>query len=442
MDTLSSALPISDLFHPVPSLEKMQTALDARNYPAFYACLRQYDYTTLSGEDGHHLLCEIIQNGLTLRAFQTVLEHMRPESLNDFVEFPWSLETIHDSLLLHAIRRDRVDCLKLLLESDLVSPPPALSDLLNHTLTHVSAGCLAYLTAHYSMDWEVTIPLLDHWVKAGTDPELDRMLHQIAAKILGTKPNFNKPVPLHPFLTLGYASYYKNWDLVLRLCQTGQTTRREHKQTIETMLQFHELDFPKFAQILDALFTKDPGLLHCHVARYALVVCLSAEVSESNALLTPWLEKMPGRQIPLPLYAFQCYSLDSLFDESCFPTALIQNLFANWNKRFGPRLIPVLNQNFTFDFTFDSIFDSDDQIKQILSLCRITGAPPENEPSSLARALLRSASPALLAELMQPGQFLHTQSFHGMLNWCRETKRRDLIPHLISLAPKEERYEL
>lgn len=411
---------------------ELMHAIVQKNYPAIYSLLRKVT-PPLPHSDCFPLCQAAIRSDCTLRAFQAILDVCPPaEELCSC--FSFSAATREYTLLeQEAIRRDRCDILRLLLERDLCSDD-AFPQLLENAVYCGSVACTHDLLQRSDAPLTFTLDFFLLWGMLGMNPEQDRCLRLIAQKMLHRPIPSEEEIPLPPGLTVRHAVFRDNWALINRICREGSVDRKDGEAVIRHILrQYDSPGEAEQAELLDNLFTACPALLRCQFPRYALAVTMLTGGSETQKRLRPHLDAMPGKQIHLfpdgPL-------------EPCIDWIGRDGLLTHWDRVLGKEYTPVIKRNHRLCSSFFQQEGWDHALENLFCRCRVIGKPTSGKVSPLAKEILSHASPGLVARLLQTNGVLAAEDFVAMLEWCTDIHQLTSRAAILAYGKKEVHYEL
>ncbi len=416
------------------TLHDIRMAIIEQDETAICACLRK---TTepFSGDEAYSLCKDIIERPCSLKAFQAILEHCEPlETFCSYSLFNYVTPFGTGGLVQEAAANDRPEILQYLLDQGL-SPngrSQSESSALEAALWCSSVRCVDLLCKREDVDTRVTERLRCVWGRLGVYPWAEEGYRIAARRILGYgEEGPNGEVPLLPGLCVRHAVKCENFTLIERLLRDTTVTVNQGKEILELLL-CHTEDISFCAWWLDRLFTACPVLLRNQTARGMLALCmLGCEEKSDEQLLRPWVDKLPGREIVLTFPVV-----------SCFEAVLGLHLF-RWEDRLGSRLYPSLRRNKPLSDSELWGMPWEDVAYIMLTRCKIRNDAPKGEVSRLAKQILKSVSPGLVAELCDQGILFPQENLEALLEYCGgvedgKTKRNILLVYM----KKDVFYEL
>lgn len=349
--------------------QNLRDAILERNYPTLYACLRKKKGLYFH-EEAYGLCRAALESHCTLKAFQAILERCIP--MEEFCYYPvrnYVTPGGTGGLVEEAAANDCVPILKYLLEQGFSPNARAAGccSALEAAIWNGAMGCVTFLCQREDLDTAVTENLLGIWGSMGMCPERDCCFRIAAERLLGVGAAADcGEVPVLPRLNVIHAARYKNWDLVGRLCREGEVTKKQGKEVIDLYLGSSiDMDLPQCAKLLDALFSACPVLLRCQVPRGILARCILVGNEKTMALLRPWAERLPGREIVVVspmLSGGNC----ELADWMC-----------RWDERMGSRFRLVLRRDRCLPVGETWNLSWDQAARTLLTRCFIRGGAPK-----------------------------------------------------------------
>lgn len=445
MDSLFAAAPL----HP-PSREDLPEnnfsllldAISEKSYPLIYARLRRYDYT-FSPEAAFRLLDKALESGLSLKAFQAILERCPP--------MPEVLSTgpVPDmisgscSLTDKAAYLDRADVLALLLERG-AGPnrqPDCGFSPLEAALDGLCLECVKLLVEQPELDTAWTPRLLCEWAKADHGrPLLDFCLQTMAPRFTGWEALSFQPLPIPEPMTAWMFAMAGNWPLLERFCrERGTIPPDDGRQALNAIrpLEVQERDHQACAAALDALLKRCPGLLRGQTACRTLLRCFLRFGGEARELLRPWTESLRRRRISMEREDWIDLEYDGFLNRwlSLLPQGPVL-VIDRWSN--------ALEDPLSYDETGgEAVLLRSEALRRILSLCPVRGKGRAGRVSPVAQAVLRYGAPELLAELFRPGGLLAEEDPGALLEYARDGEcPRMNRAAVLAYVRKEENYEL
>ena len=426
------------------TIKNEQTIMRAvlqKDYPALYEGLQQVRSRFLI--DQTHRLCEAaIHSGCDAKAFDAILyhsAHLLQEvadygSANNYLLPTGDRKT--GGLVQEAAFHDNCDILQYLLDHGCSPNSCSEKDCspLEAALWGNAINCVTLLEQRDDVDFTITENILKIWGSMGQSPAQDACLGVIAGRLLGEGKGIYYPrIPQLPGLHVRHAAEHQNWPLVRLLCRQGPISAEQGKEVLNRyMLHREVLNVPECSLLLDALFAACPGLLRCTYPRFVLTLCVLCSAEDKNPLLQHWLDQMPGRQITL---------CGRRLAEAHYDLA---GSLHRWNQRMGPRWKPVLQRANGLP-TCSVTMPTDDSIRILFDTCEIRGKAPAGDVSPLARIVLHTASPSLLAELLESGKLFPEEDWEALLQYCKFSlyaHRQEKRAVLLAYYKKDVDYEL
>ena len=363
-------------------------ALEAKNYPRFYALLKRLD------EPMPLSVCQAALDA-TCQAFTRAVDHG-----------PLAWEKLQQ-LAFEAARGGRWEHLTALLERG------AQVDIGNQPLTSPLVGavwggsmkCLEVL-----LNWPGVTPfypgeLLDEWARGGMgDIMLDFCLQTIADKWMPDQYSPFDPLPIPQELKLEHAVGAENWPLALRMGREGRVTAEDFQTVIQ---KWPQLAADKnFLPVASAILAQQPELAEDDRTADWLVMAALESQPDAPDLLRPIREAL-GRRAQIVLNE----TFRTVLDAQSEGEWSWKEVLERWEERLGHRPRPVLDRN---DLPFAP--KRFQEITWILQHCPVIGEPPANRPSSLARWLRWKGSVEAFRAALEPGGALEGENLNRLLN--------------------------
>lgn len=416
------------------TLHNLRMAIMEKDDAALYACL-QKTREPFNEYDSYSLCKDVLESQWSLQVFQAILEHCEP--LETFCFYP-----LHNyvtpfgtgGLVQEAAANDCPEILQYLLDQGF-SPnrkSQSESSALEAALWRGSVRCVELLCKREDVDTSVTENLRCVWGRLGVYPQAEAGYRIAARRILGySEEGPRRDVPLLPGFRISHAVKCENFTLIERLLRDTTVTVNQGKEILELLLCYAE-DIPFCARWLDKLFAACPALLRNQTARGMLALCmLGCEDESEEQLLRPWVDKLPGREIVLTFQVISSFE------------AVLGLHLCRWEDRLGSRFYPSLRRNEPLSDSTLWGMPWEDVAYIMLTRCKIRNDAPKGEVSRLAKQILKSVSPGLVAELCDQGILFPQENLEALLEYCGgvkdgKTKRNILLVYM----KKDVFYEL
>lgn len=363
-------------------------ALEAKNYPRFYALLKRLD------EPMPLSVCVAALDG-TCQAFTRAVDHG-----------PLAWEKLQQ-LAFEAARRGRWEHLTALLERGVqidTGNRPVTSPLVGAVWVR-SMKCLEVL-----LEWPGVTPfypgeLLDEWARGGMgDIMLDFCLQTIAAKWMPDQYSPFEPLPLPPELKLEHAVGAENWPLAQRMVREERVTVEDFQTVIPKWPQL--VAGKNFLPMASAILAQQPELAEDDRTADWLVMAALESQPDDPDLLRPIREALGRREQIVLNEAFR-----TILDAQTEGKWSWKEVLERWEERLGHRPRPVLDRNNLFSIPKDL-----HEAAWILQRCPVVGEPPADRPSPLARWLRRNGSMELFRAALEPGGMLEGERLDLLLS--------------------------
>lgn len=394
-------------------LYDLRMAIAENDEAALYACL-QKTAEPFNGFEAYSLCKNVMESQCSLQVFQAILEHCEPlETFCCYSPFNYVTSFGTGGLVQEAAANDCPEILEYLLDRGF-SPNARShneSSALEAALWRGSARCVDLLCRREDVDTRVTENLRWVWGNWGAHPWTEEGYRIAARRILGCgEEGPCGEVPLLPGLSVKHAVKCENFTLIERLLRDTMVTVNQGKEILELLLCRTE-DISFCAWWLDRLFAACPALLRNQTARGMLELCmLGCEEESAEQLLRPWVDKLPGREIVLTFRVI-----------SGFEAVLGMHLF-RWEEWLGRRFYPSLRRNSPMPDDMLWGMPWEDVAYIMLTRCRIRNDAPKGDVSRLARQILKSVSPGLVAELYEQGILFPQEDQETLLKACERVK--------------------
>lgn len=443
MDSLFTGFPVQIIDDDLPenNFSALMNAISNKSYSLIYRLLHKFDYT-FSPRAAFLLLNEALENGLTLKVFQAVLERCPP--VPEILPAGVSSDPFLSSCgpVEKAAGADRADVLALLLERG-ASPnqmPNRDGSPLEAALTSQSLKCVELLMAQPELDTSWTPMLLFDWARAGHGGTLlDFCLQAMAPRFIGWEPATLESLPIPEPMTAPLIAGVGNWNLLERFCrERGSVPLDDGRQVLDDVhfSSVEEGEEKACAAALNALLERCPGLLRRQRDCRVLLRCFLRFGGEAREFLRPWVKRLQHKRISMEREDWICWEYDGLPE-------LWQSLMPTGPTLLIDRWSDVL-ENFCFDEPGnDGPIRKSRALRRILSRCPVRGKGRAGKVSPVARAVLNCGAPELLSELLAPGGLLTEEDPGALMEYvqtaeCPRASRGAVLAHV----KKEENYEL
>ena len=415
-------------------LHDLRMAIAEKDEAALYACL-QKTREPFNEFESYGLCKDVLESQCSLQVFRAILEHCAPlEAFCFYSPFHYVTPFGSGGLVQEAAANDCPEILQYLLDQGF-SPngkSQSESSALEASLWRGSARCVDLLCKREDVDTRVTERLRCVWGRLGVYPWAEEGYRIAARRILGYgEEGPHGEVPLLPGLSVRHAVKCENFTLIERLLRDTTVTVNQGKEILELLL-CHAEDISFCAWWLDRLFTACPELLRNQTARGMLALCmLGSEDETTEQLLRPWVDVLPGREIVLTFQVISCFE------------AVLGLHLCRWEDRLGSRFYPSLRRNKPLSDSALWGMPWEDVAYIMLTRCKIRNDAPKGEVSRLAKQILKSVSPGLVAELCDQGILFPQENLEALLEYCGgvkdgKTKRNVLLVYM----KKDVFYEL
>lgn len=415
-------------------LHDLRMAMVENDKAALYACLKQTE-EPFNEYESYNLCKNAMESQCSLQAFQTILTHCVPlETFCNYSPFNYVTPFGTGGLVQEAAGNDCPDILEYLLDRGFSPNAQSQneSSALETALWRGSERCVDLLCKREDVDTRVTEGLLCVWGNLGALLENEEGYRIAARRILGYgEEGPHGEVPLLPGLSVRYAVKCENFTLIERLLRDTMVMVNQGKEVLELLL-CHTEEISFCAWWLDRLFTACPALLRNQTARGMLALCmLGCEEESDEKLLRSWVDKLPGREIVLTFPVISCFE------------AVLGLHLCRWEDRLGSRFYPSLRRNKPLPDSTLWGMPWEDVAYIMLTRCKIRNDAPKGEVSRLAKHILKSVSPSLVAELCDQGILFPQENLEALMAYCGgvkdgKTKRNILLVYM----KKDVFYEL
>lgn len=430
---------------PEDDLSELFTAISQKSYPRIYKELGRCA-GTFSPRTAFHLLNDALENGLTLRVFETVLANSPPlpEILSvDNVDNLFNLTLDPVSLIGRAAFLDRGDVLSLFLEHG-ASPNLACcggASPLEAALMGQSLKSLEVLIQRPELDTAWTPQLLFEWARSESASDIrDFCIQTIAPRLTGWNPLSFRPLPIPEPMTPQIIAKARNWPFLERFCRERAPVSPENASEAILIISLHALPPHRenetaspapeeeeeartaCAGALAALLESCPNLLRRETGCRALLRCFLNLGETARERLRPWTDKLRRRRIAMDWLDWDRGGYLG------FPE-LWQRLLPN-----GPTLV-IDRWSHIFDPSL-AVPQRAKELSHILDSCPIRGKGRKGKLSPVARAALRCSDAALIESLFQqPDALLATEDPDALLEYaqrggCSRANRAAVLAHV------------
>ncbi len=423
------------------SLSPLRDAMSQKSYPSIYKELRRCSGPFSPG-DAYDLLGDALENGLTLRVFEAVLDKSPP--LPEILSYDNTknlLNLILDppGLICKAAYQDRGDVLSMFIERG-ASPngtdgkcSPLESALMGQALSSVEV-----LIQQPELDISWTPQLLFEWARTGADPDLrDFCIQTIAPRFTGWDPLSFQPLPIPEPMTAQIIAKARSWPLLERFCRERAPVSPEDVRAAIRIISLQALgpnlgDEPVSlmpedtqavcAEALAALLESCPALPRRETDCRALLRCFLNLGETARERLRPWTDKLGRRRIAMDWVDW------NRGEYANFPD-LWQSLLPN-----GPTLV-IDRWSGIFD-PFLAVPQHAKALSHILDSCPIRGKGRSGKLSPVARAVLYHGDAALIESLFQRSDgLLATEDPDALMDYvlqgsCPRAIRAAVLAHV------------
>ena len=363
-------------------------ALEAKNYPRFYALLKRLD------EPMPLSVCQAALDA-TCQAFTRAVDHG-----------PLAWEKLQQ-LAFEAARGGRWEHLTALLERGVqidTGNRPVTSPLVG-AVWGGSMKCLEVL-----LDWPGVTPfypgeLLEEWARGDMgNTLLDFCLRTIAARWMPVEYSPLAPLPIPAELKLEYAVEAENWPLALRMVGEGRVTAEDFQTVIQ---KWPQLAWEKdFLPVASAILAQQPELAERDQTADWLVMAALGSQPDDSSPLCPALGALSRREQVVLEESFHTVLENKMGGHLSW-----KELLERWEERLGDFPRPVLDRNHLISLPKDLT-----EAAWILQHCPVVGEPPADCPSPLARWLRWKGSVEMFRTALEPGGALEGEPLHRLLD--------------------------
>lgn len=349
---------------------------------------------SLSADEVFRLCSHALDAQCEMDLVQELMEH--GPSVKDLLDYDPSLHLIpgqNIGFLELVVRYDRADLLRYLLDrgGNPNRRQENWSSALEIALHYNAPRCVHELLRCPGIDMTITEQMRRSWGRLGMEvPRGFSALCEVAGMLFGLateKMTSYEDIPLFPGMTAFHAAYNRNWTLLDRICKVQGITDAQCSAILEGYERYcYELSLNNAfqetvalqdaAKLLDTLFSLSPDLLHSEHPRSMLITCILQNDEIVNNILTPWLQKMGGKEIILKNIGYGPFA------------QMLSEGMENWEMVYGHRFTPVLDRKHPLPFAKAFGVDSGKIIQDILPSCQIIGEVPQNGISHLAQGLI------------------------------------------------------
>lgn len=388
------------------------------------------------------------------------------------------------SYLFRSITMDDVEKVDWFFQQSLETDP-GYENLLELAISEKSLNAVNYLLSQRS-DWVLRPAIALFWACQNMgDPAMDACIKAVSQQMLPQgiqQEDSNEAVPYHPDVNLDliglnqagslrlskqrFLNFLAFTPYVEHLLDTGALTQREaldltiySTNLCASLLRgepllfnfyhptptiaystkraepyFRQLTLPpvtleNIIQLVDKLLQTFPTLLKKQQMR-GMVAALNL-TQNPHPTMVEWAKAMPGKNVVIG-------SVDYPWINSCRgnPSPYVSDcLLVHWKERMPKNLIPSISH---------ARFPETERVDLWLQYCTVTGNPPKNSISNLAKSLLAlDFDSPLFLEAHKPGGIFHKEHDH-YLEYLRVTRSKHSHHYLLAIShlQEEKSYEL